>query len=339
MYRDLIIGFDDSPPAHDALAFARRLALATGARPMALYASRLASPRDIVPDDADSAAADADVDAKRAAVRALMAGVPGATFEAVADGSPAHAIHRAAEDADAALIVLGATHRTGARRTVPGTTADAVIHGAPCAVAIAPARYADTAPTRPFGLVAAAVDGGDETERVARVAARIACRAGGSLRVVTVADLPYTEGPEFAGNLGYGSLRGVARETAATTLDHAVAAAGSEIEIDARVAGGEVADAVARESADADLLVIGSRGYGPLRRVVLGSSTGKILHAATCPVLVVPRRTAEELDDAVEPFGAATLGPQAGATGSSDATPASGRTAAATSGDGPAPAS
>ena len=68
-----------------------------------------------------------------------------------------------------------------------------------------------------------------------------------------------------------------------------------------------MADGVARESADADLLVIGSRGYGPLRRVVLGSSTGRSLHAATCPVLVVPRRTVEELDDAVVPFGAASL--------------------------------
>jgi len=37
MYSDLIIGFDDSPPARDALAFARRLALATGAHPMVLY--------------------------------------------------------------------------------------------------------------------------------------------------------------------------------------------------------------------------------------------------------------------------------------------------------------
>lgn len=307
MYRHLIIGFDDSPPARDAVAFARRLALATGAHPMALYAAASARAGDDSAPAADTAAADADVEAKRAAARRLLADVPGATFEAVAERSPARALHDAAQEADAALIVLGATHRTGARRTVPGTTADAVIHAAPCAVAIAPAGYADAEEAAPFGLVTAAVDGGDETERVARVAARIARRAGGRLRLVTVADVPYSRGPAAAGNLGYASLKDVIGETAARTIDRAAGAVGDGIEIEPRVADGEVADGVARESADADLLVIGSRGYGPLRRVVLGSSTGRILHAATCPVLVVPRRTVEELDDAVVPFGAASL--------------------------------
>jgi nucleotide-binding universal stress UspA family protein len=306
MYRELIIGFDDSAPAHDAVAFARRLALATGARPMALYASAAAWEDEDAPPEADTAVTDADVEAKRAAARRLLEGVPGATFEAVAERSPAHALHDAALEADAALIVLGATHRTGLRRTVPGTTADSVIHAAPCAVAIAPAGYAEADHAAPFGLVTAAVDGGDETERVARVGARIARRAGGRLRLVTVADVPYTHGPEFAGNLGYASLKDVIGETAARTIDRAARAVG-EMEVETRVADGGVAEAIARESADADLLVIGSRAYGPLRRVVLGSSTGKILRAATCPVLVVPRRTVEELDDAVVPFGAATV--------------------------------
>jgi nucleotide-binding universal stress UspA family protein len=304
MYSDLIIGFDDSAPARDAIAFARRLALATGARPMALYASAAAARSG----DRGSDEADADVEAKRAAAKRLLAGVPDATFEAVAERSPALALHDAASEADAALIVLGATHRTGARRTVPGTTADAVIQAAPCAVAIAPAGYAETGEDRTFGLVTAAVDGGGETERVARVAARIARRAGAALRLVTVDEAPFTQGPEYAGNLGYRSMQDVIGETTGKTLERAVAAAaaGAGIEMDARVVDGDVAETVARESRDADLLVIGSRGYGPLRRVVLGSQTGKILHTATCPVLVVPRRTAEELDDEIVPFAAAT---------------------------------
>jgi nucleotide-binding universal stress UspA family protein len=335
MYRDLIIGFDDSPPARDAIAFARRLALATGARPMALYASRRAPTGYTSPGDPEVEAADADVEAKRTAAHALLAGVPDATFAAVADRSPAHAIQTTANDADAALIVVGASHKAGARRMVLGTTADAVIHAAPCAVVVVPVSYAETDHARPFGLVVAAVDGGDETERVARVAARIARRAGGRLRIVTVADVPFTEGPEFVSTQGYESIRGVVRETVRKTLDQAIAAVGQDVEIDGRVVDGDVDDALARESADADVLVIGSRGYGPLRRVVLGSETGKILRAATVPVLVVPRRTAEELDDEVVPFGAATFGDEAA---SSSTASASAGTAAATSGDSPAPA-
>ena len=46
---------------------------------------------------------------------------------------------------------------------------------------------------------------------------------------------------------------------------------------------------------------------GPLRRVVLGSATGEILEAVTCPVLVVPRRTADAVDDAIAPLAAATV--------------------------------
>ena len=38
-----------------------------------------------------------------------------------------------------------------------------------------------------------------------------------------------------------------------------------------------------------DLLVTGSRGYGPMTRVLLGSVSRKLINEAPCPVLVVPR--------------------------------------------------
>lgn len=40
---------------------------------------------------------------------------------------------------------------------------------------------------------------------------------------------------------------------------------------------------------DVDLLVLGSRGYGPLTRVLLGSVSRRAAQDAPCPVLVVPR--------------------------------------------------
>ncbi len=43
------------------------------------------------------------------------------------------------------------------------------------------------------------------------------------------------------------------------------------------------------EEAGADLLVAGSRGYGPVLRVLLGSVSTHLAHHAPCPVLVVPR--------------------------------------------------
>jgi len=42
------------------------------------------------------------------------------------------------------------------------------------------------------------------------------------------------------------------------------------------------------EQLDADLLVCGSRGYGALRSVALGSVTRALVNEAACPVLVIP---------------------------------------------------
>jgi hypothetical protein len=61
---------------------------------------------------------------------------------------------------------------------------------------------------------------------------------------------------------------------------------------------GDPAQQLAMESEVADLLVIGSRGYGPMKSVLLGGVSGKIVRTAACPVLIVPHGA----DGSLEPF-------------------------------------
>ena len=61
------------------------------------------------------------------------------------------------------------------------------------------------------------------------------------------------------------------------------------------VLDGDPAAALAGESADLDLLVCGSRDFGPLRTLVLGGVSHALVRRAACPVLVVPRATEANL--------------------------------------------
>jgi nucleotide-binding universal stress UspA family protein len=52
---------------------------------------------------------------------------------------------------------------------------------------------------------------------------------------------------------------------------------------------GDAATALAKESERLGLVVVGSRGYGPLGSVLLGGVSNRLLSRSACPVMVVPR--------------------------------------------------
>ena len=54
--------------------------------------------------------------------------------------------------------------------------------------------------------------------------------------------------------------------------------------------------ALARAAADADLLVVGSHGYGDVSGLMAGSVTNDCLDQATCPVVIIPARREDEPD-------------------------------------------
>jgi len=75
--------------------------------------------------------------------------------------------------------------------------------------------------------------------------------------------------------------RSIRRELAAAT-------AGAQIDVDAIPGNPKETIVAYAESARPDLIVIGTRGAGGLRHLLLGSVTEAVLRAAACPVLAIP---------------------------------------------------
>lgn len=76
---------------------------------------------------------------------------------------------------------------------------------------------------------------------------------------------------------------------AETSAKDAVAEIGADdVEVTVRVVGGVPAEELINASADADLLVVGSRGGGGFSRLLLGSVSSQIVHHTRCPVTIVP---------------------------------------------------
>jgi nucleotide-binding universal stress UspA family protein len=69
--------------------------------------------------------------------------------------------------------------------------------------------------------------------------------------------------------------------------------------VEPRAAYGQPAEELALYSASLDLLIVGSRGYGPIGRLIHGSTSQQLAHSARCPLLVLARTARPKgIDDA-----------------------------------------
>lgn len=186
----------------------------------------------------------------------------------------------------AGVVVLGPTHRHALGRVLPGT-ARRLLHDGHCAVAVAPAGFADRAdhPLRRIGV-------GYEPTREGRAALAaahdLAARAGAELRAVGVA-LPLAPiAVDEVRDWGayYDEERRAVEDGLTWALDQLPE--GVPCTADARV--GSPAAELAAASEELDLLVCGSRGRGPAKALLLGSVTERLLRSAACPLLIVPHR-------------------------------------------------
>jgi nucleotide-binding universal stress UspA family protein len=225
-------------------------------------------------------------DRAEAALRRALEHLPdGAEAQAVMSQSAARALQDAAGDLDAGLLVVGSAHRGRIGRLVAGSVADGVLNGGSCAVALAPRGYERPAAIGHVGV--AFTDTPDGRSAVA-FAGRIARAAGARLTVMTAVPRVDWSGVAPPGR-AYEEALGLARVAAASAAGAAADQLAAGVETTVSAVGESPVAALTEASRQFDLLVCGSRGYGPVRRVLLGSVSRRLAHEAHCPLVVIPR--------------------------------------------------
>jgi nucleotide-binding universal stress UspA family protein len=263
MTRPIVVGVDGTGSGQDAVALATRLARATG-DPLIVAC--------VYPEG------------RRASLDAAEVRGPAAKAREAARG-----LAELAEEEGAAMVVAG-SHRSGAfGRVASGGTAERLLHGSGCPVAVAPRGYRRRVTDKLRRIGVAFVDTPDGREAV-RQAADLAARSGLPLTVLSFVAVhtnwfvPEAVRPEEE------TVPIEVRKEYQEALDRALAGLPEEVRATGELLYGEVVDelSVVGERG-VDLLVCGSRGYGPVRRVLLGTVSAALLRQASVPVLVVPR--------------------------------------------------
>jgi nucleotide-binding universal stress UspA family protein len=275
MFNNILVGVDGRQGGRDAIALAAQLAdpdaLVTLAHiyPGVFMPSHAVTPG-LVKEDRERAEqrltqerADTGIDAQLVVTQA---------------STVAHGLHELAEERHTDLLVLGSSHRSAFGRAMLGNDTRDGLNGAPCAVAIADAGYASQA--KPFATIGVGYNGSQESEQALAAAKALAERTNARVhahQIVSARSYMYT-----------GLL-----PPAIPPIEELVRTADGQMKHLPGVEGGAEyglpSEDLAAFSKEVDLLDVGSRGYGPIGRLVHGSTSNYLQSHARSPLLVLPR--------------------------------------------------
>lgn len=196
-------------------------------------------------------------------------------------GNPAWVLGQATREEGAQLLVLGGKHHSAAVRWFGGSTAHHAVRTIDVPLLVA------AAPTTRFERVLVACDLSEATVPTLEAARAFGRPFGAQLRVLTVVE-PLPAIPDVGIQIDEGEhLRITEREVAAM-----VSGGGDGDRLETIVQTGSAARTITDEAAGwgADLVVVGSHGKGWVDRVLLGSTTERLLNRLPCSILVIPIR-------------------------------------------------
>jgi len=282
--RRILIGYNGTPQGEDALVLGRALCQALDA--IAEVVVVVHYPRHGPEGEKLEDSLDEFCEPLFAAARERLDGV--SMRERPVVGSPsARVLHDLAEELEPTLMVIGSAHHGTLGQVLLGGVGESLLSGAGCGIAVAPLGYAESG--NGLSRIGAAVDGSAQSLRALQAAALLAERTEAPLRVMTVEEPHHYA---LGGALSPYDPEEYERfkdQEAENVLDNALERVSSDLATERTLLEGAPAGAIAEAARDLDLLLVGSRGYGPLKAALLGSVSSKLMRSAPLPVLVLPR--------------------------------------------------
>lgn len=279
MFKNVLVGVDGRSGGRDAIALASRLLSPGGKLALVHVHSGLPiSPRVALPGQHPGS----DEESQELLERERDDAEVAADLIVHTSSSPGRGLHDLAEKQGADLIVVGSCSRGVLGRAMLGDDTKGSLNGASCAVAVAARGYAES--PLPIATVGIGYDSSPESKAALDMAREIAQEHRSAIKALQVVSIPTY------------AFTGVAPPALGESIDIMLKDANEQMAaiegVDSRAVYGLPGEELAAFGEDVDLLVVGSRSYGPVRRLVLGSTSNYLQRHARCSLVVLPRTTA-----------------------------------------------
>jgi nucleotide-binding universal stress UspA family protein len=276
MFGNVLVGVDGASNGRDAIMLASRLLDPDGKLTLAHVRTGELNPLVVMTPGLPAEEREAS---QQLLERERADGGVQAELASIVAASAGAGLHRQAEEQGADLLVVGSCRYSSFGRAMLGDDTRAALNGAPCAVAIAARGYSGH-PT-PIAKVGVAYNRSPESEHALALAREVAKAAGASIAALEVVSIPaYAFSGLMAPAIG---------DSIELMIKEATARMSELPDVEGRAVYGLAGEELAAFGEDLDLLVVGSRGYGPVRRLVLGSTSDYLERHARCSLLVLAR--------------------------------------------------
>jgi nucleotide-binding universal stress UspA family protein len=281
MFKNVLVGVDGRPNGRDAIALASHLTGPDGKLTLAhVHGGDLRPSHALVPGLVREPREASHTLLERERATAEVS----AELISVVARSPGRGLHEQAEERGCDLLVVGSCSHGALGRAMLGDDTRAALNGAPCAVAIAPLGYAEH-PT-PLAKIGVAYNASPESEAALAMARSLAAASRASVHALQVVMIPTVA---YGGMVapGFGESLNLMLQEASNGMRELP-------DVEGRAVYGLAGEELASFGDEVDILVVGSRAYGPVKRLVLGSTSEYLQRHARCSLLVLPRAATSE---------------------------------------------